>query len=205
MTDQSSFYLFVGLGNPGKAYANTRHNAGFLVLDALAAKYGWSFRRVSSLQGLLAQGTLEGKKVLLLMPETYMNSSGESVKACVSYYNIPLQNVCVVCDEIYLPFGRLRIKPSGSSGGHNGLKSLSAHLGVQEYARLRIGVGDRAQGDLADHVLSPFSEEESQKLPAVLQRASQALECFLLQGMLEAMQFTNACQEEEKPEQKLGE
>ncbi len=205
MMDQSSFYLFVGLGNPGKAYANTRHNIGFLVLTSMAAKYGWNFRRVSSLHGLLAEGVVDGKKVLVLLPETYMNSSGEAVKACVSYYNISMQKICVVCDEIYLPFGRLRIKPSGSSGGHNGLKSLSAHLGVQDYARLRVGVGDRQQGDLADHVLSPFNEEEREKLPEVLQRASQALECWLLKGMLEAMQFTNACQEQEKPEKKLGE
>ncbi len=205
MTDQSSFYLFVGLGNPGKAYVNTRHNMGFLVLTSMAARYGWTFRRVSSLHGMLAEGVLGGKKILLLMPETYMNSSGESVKACISYYNIPLERICVVCDEIYLPLGRMRIKPSGSSGGHNGLKSLSAHLGVQEYARLRVGVGDRQQGDLADYVLSAFSEEERKKLPAILQRASESLECFLIKGMLEAMQLTNACQEEEKPEKKLGE
>lgn len=198
-------YLIVGLGNPGKAYAETRHNIGFRVLQALADKYGWSFTKVKGMQGLLAKGTLEGNSVLLLMPETYMNSSGQAVKACVSYYDIPLAQICVVCDDIYLPFGKLRMKPLGGSGGHNGLKSLDAHLGTQEYARLRIGVGDRDEGDLSDHVLSAFSLEEKPKIPGLLQRASDALECLIGKGIVQAVQFANVCQEEKIPEKKLGE
>lgn len=202
---QEERYLFIGLGNPGKGYVDTRHNVGFRVLEFMANKYGWAFRKVKSLHGRLAQGVIEGKKVFLLLPETYMNSSGEAVRACVSYYDIPFSQICVVCDDINLPFGRARIKASGSSGGHNGLKSLASHLGGESYPRLRLGVGDREYGDLADYVLSSFTAEEKKKLPDVLARASDALECFLVKGIVEAMQFANACQEEQKPEKKLGE
>ncbi|MES2198626.1 MAG: aminoacyl-tRNA hydrolase [Chlamydiota bacterium] len=198
-------YLIVGLGNPGKAYEETRHNVGFRVVQTLARKYHWTFTKVRGLQGLLAKGFLGEKNIFLLMPETYMNSSGQAVKACISYYDIPLVQMCVVCDDIYLPFEKLRMKPSGGSGGHNGLKSLDAHLGTQEYARLRIGVGDREGGDLADHVLSSFFAEEKLKLPALLQRASDALECWAGKGIVQAIQFANVCQEEKIPEKKLGE
>jgi peptidyl-tRNA hydrolase, PTH1 family len=202
---ENARYLFVGLGNPGKGYVDTRHNVGFRSLEFMAGKYGWAFRKVKSLHGLLAEGVIEGKKVFLLLPETYMNSSGEAVRACVSYYDIPFSQICVVCDDINIPFGRIRLKSSGSSGGHNGLKSLASHLGGESYARLRIGVGDREHGDLADYVLSAFKAEEKQKLPEILSRASDGLECFLTKGIVEAMQFANACQEEDKPEKKLGE
>lgn len=205
MIGKSPFYLVVGLGNPGKAYKKTRHNVGFRVLESIASKYNVAFRRVDSLHGLIAEVVLEDKKVFFLMPETYMNSSGESVRACVSYYDIPLTQICVVCDDIYLPFGRLRMKAGGSSGGHNGLKSLVSHLGTQDYARLRLGVGDREEGDLADYVLSPFCAEEEANLPQLLQKASETLDCWIVKGIVPAMQFANACQEEEKPEKNLGE
>ncbi|MBS0628081.1 MAG: aminoacyl-tRNA hydrolase [Verrucomicrobia bacterium] len=198
-------YLIVGLGNPGKAYAETRHNIGFKVVQALADKHGWTFTRVKGMQGLLAKGVLGEKSVFLLMPETYMNSSGQAVKACISYYDIPLTQMCVVCDDIYLPFEKLRIRAFGGHGGQNGLKSIDAHLGTQEYARLRIGVGDRKEGDLADHVLSSFSLEEKPKIPDLLKRASDALECLVGKGIVQAMQFANVCQEEKTPEKNLGE
>lgn len=198
-------YLIVGLGNPGKAYEQTRHNVGFRVLQVLASRHNLKFARVKGLQGLLVKGCLGGKTVFLLMPETYMNSSGQSVKAFVSYYDIPLNQIGVVCDDIYLPFGKFRMKPSGGSGGHNGLKSIDSYLGTQEYARLRIGVGDREEGDLADHVLCNFLVEEELKLPSLLQRAADALECWIDKGIVQAMQFANVCQEEKKPEKKLGE
>jgi peptidyl-tRNA hydrolase, PTH1 family len=198
-------YLIVGLGNPGKAYAETRHNVGFRVLEELARKYNWTFTKVKGVCGLLAKGSLGGKSLFLLMPETYMNSSGQAVKACISYYDIPLAQMCVVCDDIYLPFEKFRMRTSGGSGGHNGLKSLDAHLVTQEYARLRIGVGDREKGDLADYVLSSFLAEEKLKLPSLLQRASDAVECFVDKGIVQAMQLANVTQEEKTPEKKLGE
>lgn len=206
MVEASPFYLLVGLGNPGAAYKKTRHNVGFRALEKMASNLGSTFRRVSSFHGSIAEGVLGDKKILLLMPETYMNSSGEAVRACVSYYSIPLTQVCAICDDIYLPFGRLRMKAGGSSGGHNGLKSIVSHLGTQDYPRLRIGVGDREEGDLADHVLSPFAPEEEAQLPQLLQKASEALECWVVKGIVPAMQFANVCQEEEeKPEKNLGE
>lgn len=198
-------YLVVGLGNPGKAYTGTRHNIGFHVLQSLANKRGWTFTKVKGMYGLLAKGVLEGKTVFLLMPETYMNSSGQAVKAFVSYYELPLTQMCVVCDDIYLPLGRLRLRGFGGSGGHNGLKSIDSHLGTQEYPRLRVGVGDKKEGDLADHVLSSFLKEEQLELPGVLQRASDALECWISKGIVQAAQVANVYQEEKTPEKKLGE
>jgi peptidyl-tRNA hydrolase, PTH1 family len=199
-------YLLVGLGNPGKAYADTRHNIGFRAIEALASKYKWEFRKVRDLYGLLALGEIEGKKVLLLMPETYMNSSGQSVRECMSYYRIALSRLCVVCDDVNLPFGRLRLKPQGSSGGHNGLKSVTAHLGGQEYSRLRIGVGNRGHETLEDYVLSSFREEEKQKLQDLHKKAAEALEYWVIQGSMAAMQLVNMDQDEKKePDKKLGE
>ncbi len=206
MTEQSfeslpSVYLIAGLGNPGEAYQWTRHNVGFLVVDALAAKYQLGFRKVRSFHGLVAEGMIEGKKVLLLKPQTYMNSSGESIKVCSSYYKVPMTQMFVLCDDIYLPFGSLRIKTSGGPGGHNGLKSVESHLGTQVYMRLKMGVGNQEGGDLAEYVLSPFYDEEKQKLGAFIEWAVEALELWLRQGVVAAMQYANG----KKPEKKLGE
>ena len=196
-------YLLVGLGNPGKGYENTRHNVGFRALEQLASEKGWTFREAKRLQGALAEGVIEGKKVFLLLPETYMNSSGEAVRACVSYYDIPLSQVCVVCDDIHLSFGRLRVKASGGSGGHNGLKSLSSHLGEEDYPRLRIGIGGKGDRELSDFVLSSFTKEEKEQLPHILPKAAKALELFVTEGIVEAMQEVNTSRE--KPEELLGE
>lgn len=205
LDNETPFYLLVGLGNPGKAYADTRHNIGFRVLETFAAQYGWTFRKVKSLYGFLAEGKIEGKKVLLLMPETYMNSSGQSVAECISYYHVPFSQVCIVCDDVNLSFGKLRLKPQGGSGGHNGLKSIASHLGGQDYPRLRVGVGDREQGTLEDHVLSSFREEEKQKLSSLQTRAAEALERWIIQGMVLAMQLANSDQDGKEPDKKLGE
>lgn len=205
MVDQSPFYLVVGLGNPGRSYEETRHNVGFRVLERFADQHQWVFRKVSSLYGVLAEGVVGNKKVLLLKPQTYMNSSGEAVRECVSYYKIPLNQVLVVCDDIYLSLGSLRMKTSGGSGGHNGLKSIESHLGTQVYTRLRVGISDRESGDLADYVLAPFRDEEKQKLPGLWQHAADVLKLWLLQGVVAATQLANTCQEEKNPEKKRGE
>ena len=198
MTEKKEFYLIVGLGNPGLAYAHTRHNIGFCALDALASKWGCSFRKSKGFCAAIAENRMEGKKVILLKPETYMNSSGEAVRACSSFYDIPLEQICVVCDDIYLPFGKIRFRAFGGDGGHNGLKSISTHLMTQSYPRLRIGVGDDRLGDLSDHVLGPFYEEEKQEIPNLVQRACDALTCWLGKGIIEAMQETNACLEKKR-------
>jgi PTH1 family peptidyl-tRNA hydrolase len=201
MTEQSlenlpSVYLIAGLGNPGEAYQWTRHNIGFLVVDALAAKHKLEFRKAKAFHGLMAEGTIENKKVLLLKPQTYMNSSGESLKVCSLYHKVPMTQMFVVCDDIYLPFGSLKIKTSGGPGGHNGLKSIESHLGTQVYMRLKVGVGNRESGDLAEYVLSPFFDEEKKELGAFIERAAEALELWLRQGVVAAMQNANG----KKPE-----
>jgi len=201
----SSSYLLIGLGNPGRAYENTRHNIGFHVLELVAKKNNWSFKDVSSLQGKIAQGVIEGKKVILLLPMTYMNSSGESARLVMDYFKIHPNNILVVADDISIPFNTLRVKPSGSSGGHNGLKSIEAHFGTQIYPRMKIGVGGKTHGTLADHVLSRFTEEETNSLPQILERAANATEVWIKDGIVKAMQIANGRQEEKKPEQNVGE
>jgi PTH1 family peptidyl-tRNA hydrolase len=206
MTEQEldnlpSVYLIVGLGNPGAAYQGTRHNIGYHVVDALAAKHKLVFRKVQPFHGLVAEGVIEGKKVLLLKPLTYMNSSGESVKVCSMYYKVPLSQMFVICDDIYLDFASLKIKTSGGAGGHNGLKSIESHLGTQVYMRLKVGVGNQKSGDLAEYVLSPFFDEEKQELGAFIERAVEALELWLRRGVVAAMQYANG----KKPEKNLGE
>ena len=201
---QEEVYLLVGLGNPGEAYVNTRHNLGFRVIECLANKHGCDFRRAKSLYSLVAQGRVLGKKVLFLKPETYMNSSGEAVRACMSYYGVSIAQICVICDDVYLPLGKMRMRTAGGDGGHNGLKSVSTHLGTQEYSRLRAGVGGPEERLLADYVLAPFREEEKQEILSLLQRACDALECWIGEGILAAMQKANASPEKLEGEQKDG-
>ena len=164
--------LVVGLGNPGSAYAQTRHNLGFLSVEKFAETQSFSFRKGDQFLGKIASGQVFGKKVYLLLPSTFMNSSGESVRLAMNYYHIPISNLLVVCDDVNIPFGTLRRRAEGSAGGHNGLKSIEAHLNTQAYARLRVGVGDRAHGDLADHVLGHFASEEMKELPQILENSA---------------------------------
>lgn len=176
-------YLLVGLGNPGKQYQDTRHNIGFQVVTAFAERHQLPFRKEASLHGELAKGMLAtGEKVLVLMPLTYVNRSGEAVKACVRYFRIALDRLLVVSDEVALPFGKLRLSERGSAGGHNGLKSIEEQLGTQYYARLRFGVGDRQHGDLADHVLGKFNEEERRSLGALIEQAREVLDIWTTKG-----------------------
>ncbi len=164
---------------------------GFRAVRQLAVRLGLKFRDESNVSGQFAQGQFEGDKVLLLLPMTYMNSSGESVRRCVGYFKAALQDVMIVCDEVSLPVGTIRLRGSGSAGGHNGLKSIEDHLGSQEYPRLRIGVGDRKEGELADHVLSKFLPGEEKMLPAVLNKSVDTLEVWMKQGIQAAMNMAN--------------
>ncbi len=184
-------YLIVGLGNPGKAYDETRHNIGFRVLRAYAQKKGLAFRQTSGFAAELAQGNFEGKKIVLLLPLTYMNSSGEAVRVCQQYFEIAHENLLVVCDDIALPFGRLRFRAKGSSGGHNGLKSIEQHLGTSEYPRLRVGIGEQIGEALTEHVLGKFTSEEKQNLPQVIENATEAVESWLSLGIEGAMRAFN--------------
>ena len=185
-------YLIVGLGNPGKMYEGTRHNMGFASVQEFARKHGFAFRRQMKFKSDLAEGRIGLKRVVLQMPLTYMNCSGEAVDLAVRFWKVDLQRFLVIVDDIAIPLGELRLKSNSGSGGHNGLRSIEEYLHTQSYARLRIGVGDRQQGDLASHVLGRFSADEGKTIvPAVLERSVQATEIWLDEGITSAMNFAN--------------
>ena len=177
-------WLIVGLGNPGAEYAKTRHNIGFRCLDILAETLGCSVDK-GKFQGLYGQTTYRGKKVYLLKPLTYMNLSGRSVLQLSAYFRIPPQRIIVLFDDISLEPGRLRVRPSGSAGGHNGIKSIIGELGSQDFPRVKIGVGGKPHPDfdLADWVLSPFSSQEEKALSVSLKNGADAALTIMEQGV----------------------
>ena len=179
-------WLIVGLGNPGKEYERTRHNAGWRALDRLAEKLGCKIDK-GKFQGLYGQANYGGKKLYLLKPMTYMNLSGRSVVQLSAFYRIPPQNIIVLFDDISLEPGRLRIRADGSAGGHNGIKSIIAEMGSQDFPRVKIGVGGKAHPDqdLADHVLSAFSSQEEKALQSALDRAADASLSIMDRGVPE--------------------
>lgn len=180
-------WLIVGLGNPGKNYERTRHNAGFRAIDLLADHLGCKIDRLK-FQGLYCQTTYRNNKLFLLKPQTFMNLSGRSVLQLSAYFNIPPQQIIVLFDDISLPPGRLRIRKDGSAGGHNGIKSIIAELGSQDFPRVKIGVGAKAHADqdLADWVLSSFSQSEEKDLASALNRSADAALCIIEHGVSEA-------------------
>ena len=180
-------WLIVGLGNPGKDYAHTRHNAGFRCLDLLAENLNCKADKLK-FQGLYCQVNYGGKKLFLLKPQTYMNLSGKSVLQLSAYFNIPPARIIVLFDDISLEPGRLRIRPDGSAGGHNGIKSIIQELGSQAFPRVKIGVGGKAHPDqdLADHVLSGFSSSEEKALAVALKNGADAALCIIDKGVPEA-------------------
>ncbi len=177
-------WLIVGLGNPGKDYAKTRHNCGFRALDILADKLNCKVDK-GKFQGLYGQTVKGGRKLYLLKPQTYMNLSGRSVLQLSAYYSIPPQRIIVIFDDISLPPGRLRIRAEGSAGGHNGIKSIIAELGSQDFPRIKVGVGGKAhpEQDLADWVLSTFSASEEKELAKSLENAADAALMIIEDGI----------------------
>lgn len=188
-------WLIVGLGNPGKQYERTRHNCGFRALDALADKLGCKIDK-GKFQGLYGQTVRNGQKLFLLKPQTFMNLSGRSVLQLSAYYSIPPQRIIVLFDDISLPPGRLRIRPDGSAGGHNGIKSIIQEVGSQDFPRVKIGVGAKphAEQDLADWVLSTFSSSEEKALSFALENAAAAALCIIEKGVPEAANRYNGAQ-----------
>lgn len=176
-------FLVVGLGNPGSKYWNTRHNVGYAALDALAEALHVKVDRVK-FQGLMAQASYRDQKLILLKPTTYMNLSGQAVQAAAKFYKIPPAHILVLSDDISLDPGRLRVRKSGSAGGHNGLKSIIACLGSQDFPRIKIGVGAKPhpEYDLADWVLSTFSYDQRKDMEEVYQRAAKAALVLIDQG-----------------------
>lgn len=180
-------YLIVGLGNPGSKYEKTRHNVGFRAIDLLAKELGCKVDK-GKFQGLCGQASYNGKKLLLLKPQTFMNLSGQSVQQAAAFYKLPPERVIVLFDDISLVPGRLRVRAEGSAGGHNGIKSIIAELGSQNFPRVKIGVGAKPHPDydLADWVLSSFSTQEEKLLVPALERAGEAALCLLEHGVPEA-------------------
>jgi PTH1 family peptidyl-tRNA hydrolase len=174
--------LVVGLGNPGSKYAGTRHNVGFMALERLAAREGSAFRNQPRLHGLLAEVGQGERRLRLLMPQTYMNDSGRAIRAALDWFSLSADQLLVVVDDMDLPLGRLRLRQSGSAGGHNGLRSTISHLGTQDFPRLRIGIGAPAENPAdrkvrtVGHVLGRFSSAEQSTLDAVLAEVETGLD-----------------------------
>ena len=182
--------LVAGLGNPGREYERTRHNAGWVVLDELARRHGGSWR--SKFSGSLAEVRVDGSKLALLKPETYMNESGRSAAAAARFFKVPAESLLVVHDDVDLEPGRLQARRGGGLAGHNGLRSLAQHLGTQDFLRLRIGVGRPGRGDprpVKDWVLSPFAPEED--ADPLVTRAADAVETIVREGLEAAQQRFN--------------
>ena len=181
--------LVVGLGNPGHRYANTRHNVGFMALERLVTREGGGFRSMPKLQGQLADLGSGDTRLRLLMPQTFMNDSGRSIRAALDWFGFELHQLLVLVDDMDLPLGRLRLRARGSAGGHNGLKSTIQHLGTQDFARLRIGIGAPAQNPserkakTVSHVLGSFSRDEEPLLDKVLLEVVDGLERIQRQGL----------------------
>lgn len=177
-------WLVVGLGNPGDKYENTRHNVGFMAVDELARRGRFSVQRLK-FHALTETAVIGGQGVLILKPTTYMNLSGEAVGEAARFYKIAPDHVLVISDDVDLPVGKLRIRKNGSAGGHNGLKSIIQHLGGDQFPRLKIGVGGKPHPDydMADWVLGKFQGEDKKAIDAAIERAADAVECFLKDGI----------------------
>lgn len=184
-------YLIVGLGNPGREYEHTRHNAGFDAIDVLAGKLGADVKEKKH-KGLCGKGMIAGEKVILLKPQTFMNLSGESVRAAADFYKIDAEHMIVLYDDIDLDVGKLRVRAKGSAGGHNGIKNIIAHMGTQEFPRVRIGVGAKPDRmDLADYVLERFSQVERPVMEDAFEEAAEAAIAVVEDGIDAAMNRFN--------------
>lgn len=185
-------WIVAFLGNPGIKYNGTRHNAGFMAADAMEKKLGVSINKMR-FKALTQTADIGGKKVLLMKPQTYMNLSGDAIAQAANFYKVPPERVIVVSDETALPIGRLRIRRGGSAGGHNGLKSVIARLGTDQFPRIRLGVGDKPHPDydMADWVLSAFKGQDAADMELVAKKAADAVECYITEGADRAMNRFN--------------
>ena len=187
----NDIWLIAGLGNPETKYDGTRHNAGYAALDYLADKWNISVGK-TKFQGLWGQGEVDGHKVVLLKPLTYMNLSGDSIAPTAGFFKIPADHVLVIYDDVSLPVGKLRVRPTGSAGGHNGIKNIIAHLGTQDFPRIKIGTGAPGEGgDMIDWVIGVPSQAERKVLVESFRRAIDAAECIIEHGCQKAMNDFN--------------
>ena len=188
---RQSMYIIAGLGNPGKQYENTRHNAGFMALDALADQLGVSLSEKKH-KALCGKGMIGGEKALFMKPQTFMNLSGESIRAAADFYKVEPEHIMVIYDDISLEPGQLRIRKKGSAGGHNGIKSIISHLGSMEFPRIKIGVGAKPPGyDLADYVLGHFSKADQEILQERFEDVYDAVKLIVGDDITEAMNRHN--------------
>lgn len=191
--------LIVGLGNPGRAYEKTRHNVGFRVVERVAEAEGWTWSGKHG-KTLLAEGQVNGEKVALAKPQSYMNESGKPVADLVHWYKVDLSDLLIICDDLDLPFARMRLRPRGSSGGHHGLESVIAALGSTEFPRLKLGIGRPAVNPMqtAGYVLQPPRGKEKETLEEAERLAAEAVRCFLREGVQAAMGRFNGVSVSEK-------
>lgn len=184
-------FVVVGLGNPGRNYANTRHNVGFDTIDMLAKRNNININKIK-FKSVYGEGIIGNEKVLLVKPQTYMNNSGIAVRDIYQFYKLPIENIIVIVDDIDIDFARIRIRPRGSAGSHNGLKSIIYHLQNDDFPRVKIGVGKKFEGqDLADFVLSRFSGEERASIDSSILLAAEAVEAIIKEDIDKAMNKYN--------------
>ena len=196
-------HLIVGLGNPGAEYAKTRHNAGFLLVEKLAAGWRVEWKNERKFNVRLARAERQGRRVLLCQPQTFMNASGEAVGRLTDFYQVPLKQLLVAVDDADLPLGEIRLRAGGSSAGHHGLESIEQHLGSREFARLRLGIGRRdGAREITDYVLSRFDRAEAALMEKVLDRAAGQAECWLDEGIQKAMNQFNGVVDSANEEKK---
>ena len=197
-----SLHLIVGLGNPGAEYARTRHNAGFLVVEEVAARASAHWNLETKFDARVAKADRDGRRILFAEPQTFMNASGEAVGALVSFYRVTPSRLLVIADDADLPLGEIRLRAKGSSGGHHGLESIEQHVGSREFARLKVGIGRTKDGrrEITNYVLGKFSSEEKLLLEKVLQRASDQAECWVADGIEKAMNRFNGVVDSENKE-----
>jgi len=185
-------YLIAGLGNPSKTYEGTRHNIGFMMIDAIGEKYDIDVTTKKH-KAFVGRGIIDGMRVILAKPQTYMNLSGESVREIADFYKIEPENIIIIYDDISLDVGQLRIRKKGSAGGHNGIKNIIAHLGTQEFPRIKVGIGNKPEGwDLADYVLSKYSKAEQEALEEAADGVIGAVKLMLMDDIEAAMNRYNA-------------
>lgn len=185
-------FAIIGLGNPGKEYENTRHNAGFNSVDAIAKKYGIDISK-NEFKSKVGQGFIDNQKVILVKPQTYMNNSGEAVREVVDFYKLDSSSdIIIIYDDISLDVGMIRVRDKGSAGGHNGIKSIIAHLGSEAFLRIRVGVGDKGEnGDLVKHVLGTFKGEDENTIKESYEKAADAATLILNDNLEKAMNIYN--------------
>lgn len=183
-------YVIVGLGNPGRKYDKTKHNIGFHVVDYISKKHGIKVNKIKY-KAIIGEGMIAGEKVMLVKPQTYMNLSGESVMRILDYYNLPLENLIVIYDDIDTDIGRLRIRKKGSAGSHNGMKNIIYLLKSQDFPRVRVGIGKPMQMILADYVMAPFPKSEREPVLDSISRAGESCEVIIRDGVDNAMNFYN--------------